>query len=84
MRHALDCSTGAGLPDCDCGVEPFIAYKAAPYCERTGETSLDDDGRVVRWQRAVKWIRLGTAADMAQAKAKFGGYPVLEQTKERP
>jgi hypothetical protein len=78
MRHALDCSTGAGLRDCDCGVEPYKVYRCAPVCEKTGESSLDEEGRVVKWQRVVRWVELGTAADMQHAKRKFGGYPVLE------
>ena len=79
MKHALDCATAAGLRDCDCGSEQYMAYRCAPVCEKTGETSLDEDGRVIRWQRVARWVALGTANSMAHAKAKFGGYPVLER-----
>lgn len=30
----------------------------------------------------VSWICMGTARDMAEAKQRFGGYPVLEAVKQ--
>lgn len=29
----------------------------------------------------MSWICMGTAKDMAEAKQRFGGYPVLERVK---
>lgn len=85
MRHALDCSTGAGLMRCDCGAHGWMAYKTAPHCERIPETSIGQDGEVLRWWRVVRWIERGTVEGrdeieaMRNAKARFGGSPVLER-----
>jgi hypothetical protein len=51
-----------------------------PRTERTGEVTVTPDG-TTRWHAVTDWPVLGTAKDMAEAKAKFGGYPVLEQIR---
>lgn len=85
MKHALDCATGAGMSDCDCGAHGWKVYRSAPYCERIPETSIGSDGEVLKWWRAVKWIKLGTVDGgdeieaMRNAKKRFGGSPALER-----
>jgi hypothetical protein len=63
---------------CDCGAERMRVYRCAPITEPTGETSIDAEGKVVRWHRVKNWRLLGTAASFKHAKQKFGGYPVVE------
>lgn len=55
----------------------FRVLKDYPRTEKTGETQQTPDG-LIRWQRVIEWPHLGFAENMAEAKAKFGGYPVLE------
>lgn len=55
----------------------YRVLKDCPRLEKTGETTQTPDG-LIRWHRVSEWIHQGFAADMQDAKAKFGGYPVLE------
>ena len=81
-RHAPDCSTGAGLPDCDCGALPMFRV-LKPIYERTGDVSHTPEGEV-KWWRVKQWHEVGLAASMAEAVARYGwtektGFaPVLE------
>lgn len=43
---------------------------------KTGETTQTPDG-LIKWN-AVEWVHQGYAESLEEAKAKFGGYPVLE------
>lgn len=47
-----------------------------PRYEKTGEVTQTPEGPM-RWHRVI-WVDVGMARDMPDAKAKFGGYPVLE------
>lgn len=82
-RHALDCSTGAGLPQCDCGAVQGRYRVLKPIYEKTGEMTPMPEGNIY-WQRVAEWVDVGVAADMAEALKKFprgraNGYsPVLE------
>lgn len=53
----------------------YIALK--PLYEKTGEVTYGPDGKPMPWFR-VAWAALGRVRDMAEAKQKFGGSPVLE------
>jgi hypothetical protein len=48
-----------------------------PFYERTGETQHSAEGKTVHIQQ-VRWIEVGRASSMQDAKDRFGGYPVLE------
>lgn len=48
-----------------------------PFYERTGETQYSAEGKTVHIQQ-VRWIEIGRAGSMQEAKERFGGYPVLE------
>lgn len=60
----------------------FKAYKTAPKLEKTGETTIGSDGELIRWWRVVGWIEQGVVRDMAEARKRFGGSPVLERIPE--
>lgn len=49
-----------------------------PRYERTGEMMARKDGSLVAVERVAEWIVLGLAETMAEAKARFGGAPVLQ------
>ena len=55
----------------------FRVLKDMPRTEKTGEATQTPDG-LIRWRRVAEWPHQGFAENMAEAKAKFGGYPVLE------
>ena len=82
-RHALDCSTGAGLPQCDCGAVSGLYRILKPIYERTGEVAYLPEGNIY-WQRLVKYEHVGYAKDMAEAlkklpRSRTNGYsPILE------
>lgn len=48
-----------------------------PYFERTAET-FEADGKTHHYWRVAKWIEIGRAKDMQEAKHRYGGSPVLE------
>lgn len=78
MRHALDCGTSCGLAECDCGAAGiYRVLHDYPRTEKTGETTQTADG-IIKWNRA-EWVHKGYANSYEEAKAKFGGYPVLER-----
>lgn len=56
----------------------FRVLKDIPRLEKTGETTQTPEG-LIRWNRVSEWIHVGYAESMEDAKAKFGGYPVLER-----
>lgn len=82
-QHTIACGTSCGLLCCDCGAEPYRVYHDRPITEKTGQTSIGEDGKTVHWHRVKEWRLLGTAASFADAKRKFGGYPVVERTRPR-
>lgn len=57
----------------------YIALKIIRIPTKQTFTEYDRSGQLVRkeWY-AVDWERLGPVKDMADAKAQFGGSPVLE------
>jgi hypothetical protein len=75
MRHALDCGLCCGLAECDCGI--YRVLHDYPRTEKIGESTMTPDG-AVKWNRVAEWKCKGYANSMEEAKAKFGGYPVLE------
>lgn len=78
MRHALDCSTGAGLTSCDCGITSvYRVLSTAPKTERTGDVTPTPEG-LIRWQRVTDWPCVGYADSYEDARRRFGGRPVLE------
>ena len=55
-----------------------------PIFEKTGEVTYKTVGNgtyQTQWER-VTWIERGLAADMEDAKAKFGGSPVLDWIRQ--
>lgn len=48
-----------------------------PYFERTDETFVVE-GKTVHYWRLAKWIEIGRAKDIQDAKRRYGGSPVLE------
>lgn len=54
-----------------------------PRYERTGEILYRGDGSQIPIERVAEWQVLGQASSMDDAKAQFGGAPVL-QTAARP
>lgn len=71
-------SCGCGLAVCDCGAEGGVYRVLKAKYAKTGETTLDAEGRVIKWQKVAEWLHLGFADGMEDAKRKFGGAPVLE------
>jgi hypothetical protein len=64
---------------CNCGAMPPPVYRVLhdyPRTEKTGEVTQTADG-TIKWNRAL-FVHKGYATSMEDAKAKFGGYPVLE------
>jgi hypothetical protein len=49
-----------------------------PIYEKTGEVTERPGGKPVHWERIERFVVLGGASDMEQAKEKFGGAPILE------
>ncbi len=49
-----------------------------PRYERTGEILYRGDGSQIPIERVAEWQVLGHATNMSDAKAQFGGYPVLQ------
>jgi hypothetical protein len=78
MRHALDCARSCGLDYCNCGAEgKYRVLHDYPKTEKTGETTMTAEGSI-KWNRVADWRHKGYANSMEDAKAIFGGYPVLE------
>ena len=50
----------------------YTAYEARPLIAPIPGTD---------WHRVVRWIELGPCTDMADAKAKWGGFPVIERSR---
>lgn len=48
----------------------YMAYSTRPTVVEIGTTG---------WWKVVSWTKLGLVADLAEAKARFGGSPVLER-----
>jgi hypothetical protein len=42
-----------------------------PFYERTGESTLTQDGKMLHWERVSLWIPVGYAKSAEDAKAKF-------------
>lgn len=66
MRRGGDCGAGTGV---------YRVLK--PRYSKTGETTQTPDG-LIKWYR-VDWVDLGVANSYEEARAKFGGRPVLER-----
>lgn len=62
------------MAECDCGIGVYRVLK--PRYEKTGEVTQTPEGPI-RWYR-VDWIHQGYADNYADARARFGGRPVLE------
>lgn len=54
-----------------------------PRYERTSEILYRGDGSQIPIERVAEWQVLGQATSMADAKARFGGYPVLQAAPAR-
>jgi hypothetical protein len=66
------------MAECDCGITGIYRVLAtAPKTEKTGEASMSPEG-LIRWHRVVEWRHLGYADSYEDARARFGGRPVLE------
>lgn len=50
----------------------FMAYTTRPTLVEIGATG---------WWKVASWTQLGLVADLADAKNRFGGSPVLEAVK---
>jgi hypothetical protein len=60
----------------------YQVLSTRPITERTGEKSQARDAegniRTVHWEEVTTWPILGMAKDYDEARAKFGGRPVLQ------
>ncbi len=55
----------------------YRALSTAPQTTPTGAVEKTKDGEI-RWHKVTGWRELGIVKSLAEAKAKYGGSPVLE------
>ena len=60
----------------------YRVLRSHPLTERTGEVTYGSDGEPIKWHRVTSWPVLGTAKSYHEARAKFGGRPVLEPIED--
>lgn len=63
----------------------FLVLNTQPNARPTGEVTVSPRGEETRWHKVVNWKELGllsapdAAAALQQAKAQWGGSPVIAQ-----
>ncbi len=57
----------------------YAVLSPSPQTQKTDQQFRDpESGRTLHWHRITTWPQIGTANSYEEARAKFGGRPVLQ------